>query len=65
VAEPKGGLASVLGGGGSAEDDVADVDEYEAAKSDAAIAVMSALKASDAEAFKSALTDFVKLCASE
>jgi len=37
-------------------------DDYEAAKSDGAAAVMKALKAGDSEAFGTALQDFVKLC---
>lgn len=59
MAEPKG-LGAVLGGGES-EDDTAESD-VDAAKMDAASAAMSAMKANDAEGFKLAMADFVKLC---
>jgi hypothetical protein len=61
VAEPKGGLAGVLGAPSKSEGDdgAADLD---AAKSDAAAAAVSAAKADDAEGFKLAMQDFVQLC---
>ena len=57
----KDGLAGVLGSPSESEDDDG-AGDYDAAKSDAAAAVMAALKADDAVGFESALADFVKLC---
>lgn len=58
-----GGLGALLGGSTSTEaDEGAPEEDYEAAKTTAASAVMSALKSNDREAFASALGDFVQLC---
>jgi hypothetical protein len=56
-----GGLAASLGLKPKAAKSEAEGD-YESAKADAGSRVMSAMKSGDAEAFTSALSDFVELC---
>lgn len=63
MAEPKAGLAGVLGAPSkSKDDDDGGAADMNAAKLDAAQAAMDAAKADDVEGFKLAMADFVKLC---